>query len=146
MSEERMANEQKERVLAGIVGAFIGSLIGAVCIVLLNQFGFIASFSGVIMGVSALKGYQLLGKQISIKGIVICAVLMIIMVYLSNWFSYALAVSEVYEADITTSFLAVPALLKEGVIENGAYYKDLIMLYIFTALGAVPTVKERMKR
>lgn len=75
----------KERVVLGIIGAFAGTLIGAVCIVLLGQWGYIASISGVIMGFCALKGYQILDKGFSVKAIVICAVLMIVMSLLKLW-------------------------------------------------------------
>ena len=68
-----------------------------------------------------------------------------LMVYISNWFSYAVAVAQVYKADIVSSFLAVPELIKEGAIESGAYYKDLLMLYVFTAIGAVPVIKNQIK-
>lgn len=112
---------------------------------LVNQFGYIASISGVVMGVCALKGYQILGKKMSLKGIIICVILMLLMVYISNWFSYAVAVAQVYKADIVSSFLAVPELIKEGAIESDAYYKDLLMLYVFTAIGAVPVIKNQIK-
>lgn len=69
------AAEVKEKVAGGILGAFLGTLIGAICIVLVNQFGYIASISGVVMGVCALKGYQILGKKMSLKGIIICVIL-----------------------------------------------------------------------
>lgn len=97
------------------------------------------------MGVCALKGYQICGKKMSLKGIIICVILMLLMVYISNWFSYAVAVAQVYKADIVSSFLAVPELIKEGAIESGAYYKDLLMLYVFTAIGAVPVIKNQIK-
>lgn len=135
----------KERVFLGTIGALVGCIIGAVCIVLLGQFGYIASICGVIMGVCALKGYRILAKGISLKGIVITAILMVIMVYISNWFSYGLAVAEVYEVDALTGFFATPMLLEEGAIEAAAYYKDLGMLYLFTALGAVPTIRDHFK-
>lgn len=138
--------EVKENVFLGFIGAFVGSLIGAVCIVLLGQFGYIASICGVVMGICALKGYTLLGKRMSVKGLVISVVLMIIMVYLSNMVSYGLAVAEVYEVDKITGISAVHMLLGEGAIESGYYFKDLLMLYIFTALGAVPTIKDYLKR
>ena len=127
------AAEVKEKVAGGILGAFLGTLIGAICIVLVNQFGYIASISGVVMGVCALKG------------IIICVILILLMVYISNWFSYAVAVAQVYKADIVSSFLVVPELIKEGAIESGAYYKDLLMLYVFTAIGAVPVIKNQIK-
>lgn len=138
--------EIKENVFLGIIGAFVGSLIGAICIVLLGQFGYIASICGVVMGVCALKGYALLGKRMSVKGLVISIILMIIMVYLSNMVSYGLAVAEVFEVDKITGISAVHMLLGEGAIDSGYYFKDLIMLYLFTALGAVPTIKNYLKR
>lgn len=137
--------EVKERVGRGILGALIGALIGAVCIVLVDQLGYVASISGVVMGACTLKGYQIMGKKMSLKGMIICVILMLLMVYLSNWFGYAVAVAQVYEADILSCFLAVPELIAEAVIDSSAYYKDLAMLYLFTAIGAVPVIKNQVK-
>ena len=79
------------------------------------------------------------------KGIIITIVIMLVMVYVSNWISYAIAVADVAEVDFMTAFLATPSLVSEGLIDAGAYYKDLVMLYIFTAFGAVPTIKKYFK-
>lgn len=135
----------KERVFLGAIGALIGGIIGAVCIVLIGQFGYVASICGVVMGFCALKGYRILSGGMSLKGIVISVVLMIIMVFLSNMVSYGLAVAEVFEVDMLTGTFAVHALIGEGAIEAGMYYKDLAMLYLFTALGAVPTIKDHFR-
>ncbi len=48
-------NQKKENWLAGIVGAFIGSLIGVGVIILLGQLGYVAALSGIAMAVCALK-------------------------------------------------------------------------------------------
>ncbi len=56
-----MKPERKENVLAGLVGAFLGSLIGVACIVGIGQMGYVASISGLVMAVCAIKGYSLLG-------------------------------------------------------------------------------------
>lgn len=145
-AENEMLDERKENVFLGLIGAFVGSLIGAICIVLLGEFGYIASICGVAMGFCALKGYTILGKKMSVKGLVICAIIMVLMVYLSNMVSYGLAVAEVYETDAITGTLAVHYLLAEGAIDTGFYFKDLLMLYVFTAMGAVPTIKDHFKR
>ena len=71
---------------------------------------------------------------------------MIIMVFISNQIGYGLAVAEVYETDAITGFTAVPMLLAEGGIEKDVFLKDLGMLYFFTALGAVPTLKDHFKK
>ena len=140
-----VSDSVKERVVLGTLGAFVGALIGTICIVILGQFGYIASICGVVMGFCAMGGYQLLGKKMSKKGIIITIVIMLVMVYVSNWFSYALAVADVAEVDVLTAFLLTPELVSEGFIDAGAYYKDLVMLYAFMAIGAVPTIKKYFK-
>ena len=140
-----VSDSVKERVVLGTLGAFVGALIGTICIVILGQFGYIASICGVVMGFCAMGGYQLLGKKMSKKGIIITIVIMLVMVYVSNWFSYALAVADVAEVDVLTAFLVTPELVSEGFIDAGAYYKDLVMLYSFMAIGAVPTIKKYFK-
>ena len=140
-----VSDSVKERVVLGTLGAFVGALIGTICIVILGQFGYIASICGVVMGFCAMGGYQLLGKKMSKKGIIITIVIMLVMVYVSNWFSYALAVADVAEVDVLTAFLVTPELVSEGFIDAGAYYKDLVMLYAFMAIGAVPTIKKYFK-
>lgn len=140
-----VSDSVKERVVLGTLGAFVGALIGTICIVILGQFGYIASICGVVMGFCAMGGYQLLGKKMSKKGIIITIVIMLVMVYVSNWISYALAVADVAEVDVLTAFLVTPELVSEGFIDAGAYYKDLVMLYAFMAIGAVPTIKKYFK-
>ena len=63
-----MEQKKRENVPAGIVGAFLGSLIGVACAVLIGQLGYVASVSGLVMAVCALKGYELLGGSLTKKG------------------------------------------------------------------------------
>ena len=49
-----------ENVLAGVVGALLGCLLGVGCIVLLGQLGYVAALSGIVLAVCTLKGYELL--------------------------------------------------------------------------------------
>ena len=37
-------------------------------------------------------------------------------------------------------FQAIPPLLRTGMLDGPAYWGDLVMLYLFTLLGAVPTI------
>lgn len=131
---------RRENVVAGIVGAFLGSLIGVVCIVLLGQLGYVASVSGLVMAVCALKGYEKLGGVLSKKGAAFSAVLILVMTYLANRLDWAISVAEAFDAGILTAFGAIDYLLEEEVIEGGSYWGNLVMLYIFTLMGAVPTI------
>ena len=68
--------EVSENVLAGIVGAFLFSLVGAAVYFILNLFGYIASISGLIGAVCAVKGYAVFAKKESKKGIIIAAIIL----------------------------------------------------------------------
>ena len=74
--EER---EKRENIVAGVVGAFLGSLIGVACVVIIGQLGYVASISGLIMAVCALKGYELLGGSLTKKGALISSLLILVM-------------------------------------------------------------------
>ena len=52
------SQKSTDNIITGAVGAFLGSLIGVACIVIVGQLGYVASVSGLVMGVCALKGYE----------------------------------------------------------------------------------------
>lgn len=132
----------KENVLMGLVGALLGSLIGVICTVVIGQLGYVAAISGVVMGICAIKGYQILGHGFSGKAIVICVVVIIVMVYVSHWISVAFIVAEGYGIGFGEGFSLVHTLLNEGFLDGTTYWTQLAMLYVFTALGAVPTLRK----
>ena len=59
---------KQERTAAGTLGALLGSLAGVVCIVLIGRLNAVASASGLVMAVCALKGYEKLAGTLSKKG------------------------------------------------------------------------------
>lgn len=133
-------SKKRENVVAGTVGAFLGTLIGVVCIVLIGQLGYVASISGLIMAVCALKGYELLGGRLGKVGVVISSLLILAMTYLAHQLDWAVSIASALEAGILESFRAIPYLREIGAIESRSYWGGLAMLYLFTLLGAVPTV------
>ena len=90
---ETQRKERRENVAAGIVGAFLGALLGVVCTIFIGQMGYIASISGLVMAVGALKGYELLGGALSKKGAVISSVLILGMTYLAHQLSTAFSIN-----------------------------------------------------
>ena len=141
-----MKTKKQENVLAGLVGAFLGSLIGVACIVGIGQLGYVASISGVIMAVCAIKGYELLGGAISRKGAVIACILTIIMTYFGNRLDFSVSVSRLADTDIFSAFQALDDLLDAGYLDAAAYWGNLAMLYLFTLLGAVPSLLSAFRR
>ena len=137
MEEQR---KRRENVVAGVVGAFLGSLVGVVCAVVIGQLGYVASISGLIMAVCALKGYELLGGKLSKKGAAISLALILAMTYFAHRLTWAIALADALEGElgIWESFRVIPQLLKDKVLEGAPYWGDLALLYLFTLVGAVP--------
>ena len=108
-----------ENVIGGIVGALLGTLIGVVCIIILSQLGYVAALSGVVMAVCTLKGYEMLGRKLSKKGIIISCILMIVMTYAGDRLDWAIVVARELAWDVFTSYQAIPWLLQEFIIGNG---------------------------
>lgn len=135
---------KRENVLTGIVGALLGAAIGAGAIILLGQLGYIASISGFILAVCTLKGYELLGGKLSVKGIVISLLLLLVTPYIADRLDWAIVIMNEYSGEGVTfgqAFAAVPALIEEEAIDKNSYITNLLMLYGFTILGAFSTFK-----
>ena len=132
--------KRQENIVAGVVGAFLGTLLGVVCTVVIGQLGYVASVSGLVMAVGALKGYELLGGRLSKKGAVISSALILVMTYLAHRLSLAISLTSEMGMGVFRCFQAIPPLLRTGVLDGPAYWGDLVMLYLFTLLGAVPTI------
>ncbi len=135
--------EESENVLFGIMGALVGSVLGAVSIVAIGQLGFVASISGVIMGFATLAGYKKLGKKMDIKGIIISVIIMVIMTYLASRLNTAIAiVKELPSANLLEIFKNLPNLVKYKLVKPNAYYGNIAMTYLFTAIGAFSSIKK----
>lgn len=130
-----------ENVIAGTVGAIIGSAIGAAAIILLSQLGYVAAISGLVLAICTLKGYELLGGKLSTKGIIISLVLVAVVPYLADRLDWAIVIiNDVPGVSLGEAFQAVPALVEEEFIASEDYIGTLVKLYIFVALGAASTI------
>ncbi len=143
--------ETPENVAAGVIGALGGALLGAIVVVIMGQLGYVSALSGFVAAICALKGYELLAKKMSIKGAIIACIAMLVMLYLGHQTNVAIEVLKAFkqsghsELDFFTVFRAVPKLVKSDSELMGAYLKDLLMVYFFALLGAVPTIIKSLK-
>ncbi len=140
-------DQKPENVLAGVIGALIGAALGAGAIILLSQLGYVASISGLILAVCTLKGYELLGGRLTTKGIIISIALMLITPYLADRLDWAIVIMNAYTGvTFGEAFALIPDLIEEGIIEQGEYIKNLLMIYGFAALGAFGTLAKTIKK
>ena len=143
-SQQQYEEEQKtENVIGGIVGALLGSLLGVLAMVVVAQLGYVSAISGIVLGVCTLYGYEKLGGKLTKKGIFLSVVIMILMVYFGNRLTWAIsAASELkdyLDMNVFEYFRYLPDLL-DMADARGEYIGSLAQQYLFTALGAIPTV------
>ena len=149
---------EKENTLAGIVGAFLFSLVGGILWFVLYQIGYLAAISGLIGVICAVKGYTFFAKvkHESVKCIVISIITTVIVLAISWYFCVAydiyLAYQEWYaagEVDFTYTFFesvrVVPFFFAEREILI-AYLKDLGLGLLFAGLGVIYYLSIREKR
>ena len=139
-----MEESREKNVALGVVGALIGGLIGAASIVLFGQLGIVSAFSGMILAFCTLKGYELLAKDLSNTGIMVCIAVMLVVPYLADRFSWALVLVEEFGWLLGDSFLYVHGVVAEYGLE-AEYWKDLLFIYAFTAVGAFALLKQKIK-
>lgn len=143
-------SQKKENIVGGIVGALLGSLLGVLSILILSQLGYVAALSGVIMAVCVLKGYEMLGGKLTKKGIAISVIIMILMTYFGDRVDWAIILlRDAGGADagfsIFECYRLVSYALAKEIIDLASYIANLMLLYAFVALGAVPVIRSKLK-
>lgn len=137
-----------ENFVLGLVGALIGAALGGASIIGLGQLGYIASISGVILAFCTLKGYELLAKGISTKGVIVCAVLMLVTPFLADYLNLGITLYKELSplgATFGDCMEILPEVLKDSEVK-GEYLKNLGMLYLFVVLGGFYIVKNAFKK
>ena len=146
--EVQAVPKKHENVVTGVVGAIIGAVLGGVSIILLSQLGFVAAISGFILAVCTLKGYELLGGQLTKRGIIISCVLMAITPYIADRIDWAIVITQTFADEGVTLGMAFAAV-HEVIAENemlGDYFTSLGMVYLFVVIGAFSTLKGLFKK
>ena len=120
-------------------------MITMTMMMMMSQLGYVAAFSGVVMAVCTLKGYEIGSGKLSKRGIVISVILMLVMTYVGDRLDWAIMIARELEVDIATGYRYFPLLLSEDIIDFGSYAANLILVYAFLLLGAIPTIRNANK-
>lgn len=144
MEDEQLAEtsgqQPKENVFAGIVGALLGSLIGVALIVAISQLGYVVWISGLAMGVCTVKGYEFLAKRYSIKGAIICLVIVVGMTYFANELDWAVTIVRNSDLDIFTAFQTLPSFKSLPDFPQDTYWINLALIAVSSLVVAIPTI------
>ena len=136
-----------ENIVGGIIGAFIGTIPGVILWVLIGTFGFIASISTVLMLAGAIKGYTILGKSMSVRGVIISAIFTVIMTFAAVHISYIVEAIRAWGFDGFSQSSVISFLRwiwSEGEI-RASLLKDLGIAYLFLIVYGISYVRRRIK-
>ena len=148
-------NDVVENVVAGIVGAFLFSLVGGILWFVIYQFGFIAGISGVIGSICAIKGYTLFAKKESTKGIIISVIISLLVIVLAWYLCLAYDVYTAYkmwfeagESEFALTYfesVRVSHYFLSDPEVAPAYFGDLAFGIIFCIIGGASNVITKIK-
>lgn len=146
-------NETKENVLFGVVGAFLFSLVGGILYFVLYQVGFIASLSGLVGVICAIKGYSFFAKKESVRGVVIsivmAALVLIIAWYACLSYDVYLAYEDWYaagEVDYMPTLGECVSVAYLFLADVPEYFRDLGLSLLLAAVGCGSYVVNMIKR
>lgn len=139
-----------DNVLFGIFGALIGALIGGLCIVLLGQAGYVASFSGIVLALCTLKGYELLGGRLSKVGIAVSAVLILVIPFCAYLVTSGMIIMDEVKEILPNLTLPQGIQLMFEMMQidtemRSDVVKEVLQLYLYTGLGVVAYLMSKKK-
>jgi hypothetical protein len=140
---------EQENVVAGFVGAFLFSFAGVVLWFVIYQLGYIAAIAGIVTVICAIKGYEVFGKALSPKGLIVSIVVSVAMIFIAEYISIGYKIYVVFKpkVDITIfdALRAVQEYLKEEDF-RAIFLKDLAMGYAFTLFASIRTIINVLKK
>ena len=151
LTETQKANAiPKSTLLSGFIGAIIGSLIGVVLWVLIYKIGFIAGIAGAITAICAMKGYQMLGRSLDKKGVIVSVIITVVMIFFANKLSWSWEIYDVFKKELGYDITFFDAFISSDDIitaleVTGDYYKDLMVGYALTILASYRNIINAFK-
>lgn len=135
--------------ITGIIGALVGSLLGVALWIIIFHLGYIASLAGLAIIICALKGYEILGRSLDKKGVIITSIIALVMVFVANHMAWTvecyLEIKDYFEVSFNETLKWMPDLIKESDAVK-EYISDLGFGYLLTLIGGVSTIINKFKQ
>lgn len=148
--------QEKENVLAGAVGAFLFALVGGILCLVLYQVGYLASISGLLGVVCAVKGYELFTKRESLKGVIIAVIAAVVVLLIASYLFLSLDVYRTFQVwyaeggvDYTLTFAESVANAYLFLADSElllAYLKELAVGLVLCGVGAYRFIANAVRR
>ncbi|MBQ8814392.1 MAG: hypothetical protein IJZ85_07860 [Lachnospiraceae bacterium] len=127
----------------GIIGAFVGALVGGIAWFLVGCVGYIAGIVGYLIIYLSAMGFKKGAKVLTKGGAVIAIIFSVVMIFVANYALYAWQFTQAYEGRFTfmECLGQLGGWMKSDSEVMGGFVKDIAIGYAFTALAGFSTVK-----
>lgn len=144
--------QEPENVPMGVLGALLFSLAGAVLYFIVYQLGYIAGIAGFVAVICAVKGYKLLGKRETLKGVIISVIISIVVIVAAAFYSIGFSAIDVLKGfypsaniDFLNSPLYVIRAMKDSEDIMSAVVSELGMALLLCIVAAGSSVVNAVK-
>ena len=135
---------REENFLLGTLGSLLGAILGGAVALVIARFGYVSVLAGLALGYCTIKGYELLGKKLTRKGVAVSAIWMILTVLLVHQLDYTLEVAKQLHIEFGYAWdLLNNAVFNSEFPDN--YFLNLGMLVVFTLGGAWISVQSALE-
>lgn len=135
---------REENFLLGTLGSLVGAILGGAVALVIARFGYVSVLAGLALGYCTIKGYELLGKKLTRKGVAVSAIWMILTVLLVHQLDYTLEVAKQLHIELGYAWdLLNNAVFNSEFPDN--YFLNLGMLVVFTLGGAWISVQSALE-
>lgn len=140
--QESAAALRDGSIFKGVLGAFLGALIGSIPWVLIYMFGYLASIGGILIGMGAVFGYKKLSGRVGTACVVSAVVFAALMVPLACYAGEAAILLKEFIAgnleplrmsDFGWLFRSITALAEW----RESFRQNVLMGYLYAALGLI---------
>ena len=152
-NESISVKQPRESLLFGIIGAFLFSLVGGILYYILYQIGILASISGAVGIVCAIKGYSFFSGSESKRGIVVSVITTVVVIMIAWYMCVSGDVYNAYqdwyaagEVDFTLTFFESVRVAWRFIAGIPEYLLDLGLSLLFAGLGCWGYVSNLLKR
>ncbi len=137
--EAQRQDAKPENIPAGIVGAFLGAILGGAAIFAILRLGRVSFILGILMGFCIVTGYSKLAGKMSKIGVTVSIIFAVITTFLVNHFDWALDVAKTERLRMTfwDAVRYIPNLMRVGVIEQKTYLLTFGQIALYNLIGAI---------
>lgn len=131
-----------DNVIMGCIGAALGAALVGFLMTVFAKWGFVSTVLGAGVAFACMTGYEILGGDTSGTAVIVTIALCLATPYLADRAAWAMVVQEAYtHLSLWEAFKMVPEMIGTA-IDTTAYWKDLIIMYVLTGVGAIGILKD----